>query len=92
MTGTASLTPRDHEILVALAQKVRLMNQRQLADHWWHCDLANTRRGMKRLVQQGFCEHHVVLARSLPPLDAPLITWRPGDPAPEFGDVTYWVR
>jgi hypothetical protein len=89
MTGTAALSTREREILLALAQKVRLFSQRMLADHWFHCDLANTRRGMKRLVQAGYCEHHTVIARSLPELHAPLITWKPGDEMPPCGEVAY---
>ena len=30
-----------------------------------------------------------VQARPVPPLEAPLVSWRPGDPAPEFGQVAY---
>lgn len=89
MTVLRRLSHREREILTALDQKVRLFGQRQLAEHWWHGDLANTRRGMQRLAQGGFCERLVVLARTLPPLDAPLVTWRPGDPAPDCGAVAY---
>jgi hypothetical protein len=68
------LTSRDAEIIQALVQKVRLFGLRQIAEHWWHGELANARR------------------RPVPPLDSPLVNWRPGEPAPDFGQVAYRCR
>ncbi len=83
------LTERDREILQALALKVRLFNQRQLAGQWWNGELANTRRRMKRLAQAGLLSRIIVPTRALPPLEGPLIHWKPGDPAPDLGSIAY---
>ena len=53
MSGTLHFTDRDRELLQALAQRVRLFSQRQVADHLWNGELANARRRLKRLQQAG---------------------------------------
>ncbi len=92
MNTPLHLTDRDREILMVLVQKVRLLGQRQIAEHWWHGDLANTRRRMRRLAEKRLAECHSVLARTIPPLNEPIIHWNPGDPTPEFGAVAYRCR
>lgn len=92
MKTTLHLTDRDQEILLALSRKVRLFSQRQLAEHWWNGDLANARRRMRRLEGQGLAECSKVLARSTPPLNAPILTWRPGDPDPDFASAAHRCR
>lgn len=89
MTIFLHLTVRDHEILRALAQKIRLFSQRQIADHWWPGHLPNARRRLKRLAGHDLVLRVTVQARSLPELQSPLVSWRPGEPAPEFGSVAY---
>jgi hypothetical protein len=83
------ITDRDRELLQALTQKVRLFGQRQVADHWWDGALPNARRRLKRLAALEFVERITVHARSLPMLDAPLVSWCPSDIAPDFGQVAY---
>lgn len=89
MTDPLHFTDRDRELLQALSQKVRLFSQRQLADDFWNGELANARRRLKRLEQAGLVTKVTVLARSLPSLDAPLVSWRPDEPAPDFGAIAY---
>lgn len=89
MNGTLHFTDRDRELLQALAQRVRLFSQRQVADHLWNGDLANARRRLKRLQQAGLITKVTVQARSLPPLDAPLFSWRPDDAEPDCGAIAY---
>jgi hypothetical protein len=84
-----SVTLRDQEIAQALVQKVRVFGQRQIADHWWEGQLPNARRRLKRLANQGLVTRLTVQARSLPVFEAPLVTWRPTDPDPDFGAVAY---
>jgi hypothetical protein len=86
---TFHLTNRDREISQALVQKVRIFGQRQVADHWWGGELANCRRRLKRLAQNGLLARITVQARSLPALESPLVSWQPGDAAPNFGQVAY---
>lgn len=69
--------------------KVRLFSQRQLVNQWWPGEVANSRRRLKRLAEQGLIDKTVVLARPTPVLESPLIRWNPGDAAPHFGQVAY---
>lgn len=89
MKRTLHLTVRDHEILQALVLKVRLFSQRQIVDHWWHGEPANGRRRLQRLATQHFIRRITVLARPTPLLESPLVSWRPGDSAPDFGSVAW---
>jgi hypothetical protein len=68
---------------------VRLFSQRQIAEHWWAGEFSNARRRMKRLAANGLAARITVQARSIPELRSPLITWRPGDPDPEYGRISY---
>jgi len=89
MHNTVHMTHRDQELLQALVEKVRLFSQRQIADHWWQGELPNARRRLKRLAQMGLLARMTVHARPVPPIESPLVTWQPGNPAPDFGQVAY---
>ncbi len=89
MSPLLHLQPRDRELLQALAQQVRLFSQRQIADHFWDGALPNARRRMKRLAERGLVSKITVQARTAPPLESPLASWRPGDSVPEFGQIAY---
>jgi hypothetical protein len=87
VSDTLHITGRDHEIAQALVQKVRLFSQRQIAEHWWNGELANTRRRLKRLAQRNLIFRMTVQARPIPSMDSPLATWRLGDPMPDVGQI-----
>ena len=89
MSNALHLTPRDRAIVQALVQKVRLFSQRQIVDHWWNGEQANSRRRLKRLADRNLLQRTIVQARPAPAFESPLITWRPGDAAPDFGKVAY---
>lgn len=89
MSGPFHFTERDRELLEALSWKVRLFSQRQVADHFWNGELANTRRRLKQLNQAGLVTKVTVQARTLPPLDTPLLSWRPDEATPNFGEIAY---
>ena len=89
MTDTLHVTDRDTEILLALVQKVRLLSQRQIAHHWWGGDLANTRRRLNRLAEKQLLARITVQARPVPVLESPLVSWRPGVPTPDYGQIAY---
>lgn len=91
-SNVLNLKPRDREILLALAQKVRLLSLRQLADHWWSGELANTRRRLRVLTHAGLVRRITVSARTLPPIEKPVVAWQPGQPAPPYGEVSYQLR
>ena len=86
---TLQLTDRDRELLQSLALKVRVFSQRQIADDFWDGSLPNARRRLKRLLDQELLLRVTVHARSLPLLESPLASWRPGDPEPDFGKLAY---
>jgi len=89
VNDTLHITNRDREILQALVQKVRLFSQRQIADHWFNGELVNARRRLGRLTQRDLIARLTVQARPAPAIEVPLVTWRPGQPDPEFGQVAY---
>lgn len=89
MSVPLQFTPRDNDMLRALVQMVRLFGQRQIADQWWNGELANARRRLKQLAKENLVARLSVQARAIPVLESPLVSWRPGDPAPDFGAVAY---
>jgi hypothetical protein len=82
------LTERDKQVLSALLLKVRLMSLKQLAGGWWGGETVNARRRLKLLTAGGLLQPLTVAARTLPPLDAPVIVWQPDDPVPDFSGVS----
>jgi hypothetical protein len=77
---------RQEHILRALANDVRVLSMRQVARTWW----ADTRWGrsraetaMKELESGGWLRIHRSLARPVRELNGPLMSWRPGDDAPD---------
>ena len=89
MSDALHLTPRDRAIVQALVQKVRLFSQRQIVDHWWNGELANSRRRLKRLADRNLLQRTFAMARPAPVFESPLVTWKPGDAAPDFGKISY---
>lgn len=85
MAAAESLRQRDCELLTGLALKVRLISLRQLACHFWRGEIANARRRARQLIDAGFLASVTVLARPLPIIREPVITWKPGDREPYFG-------
>ena len=92
MAATVSLQTRDHELLLGLVQKVRLFALRQIADHWWDDEIANARRRLKTLAAAALVQRMTVAARTLPPIDAPLAVWQPGQAPPDFGRLSYQLQ
>jgi len=92
MTVKLALTARDEELLEALVEKVRLFSQRQIAEHWWDGETANTRRRLKTLERAGLIKRLIVPARTLPPLETPIVLWQPEQPPPDCGQVAYRLQ
>jgi hypothetical protein len=86
------MTNRDREILQALTLFVRLFSQAQIADCWFEGDKANARRRLRQLTGRDLVNRVTVRARTLPPLERPVITWRPGDADPNFSQAAYALR
>lgn len=84
-----NVRPREQEILTALALKVRLFSQRQIADHWFAGDMPNARRRLSRLAQQGLVTRQLLPVQTIPPLTVPLVAWTPTQADPDFGSVAH---
>ena len=87
-----TLKRRDHELLQALAHKVRLFSLRQIAEHWWSDEIANARRRLRTLARAQLVLPITVAARTLPPIEAPFVVWKPGQPVPDFGRIAYQLQ
>lgn len=81
------MTDRDRDILRALTISVRLFSQGQIAEFWFEGDKANARRRLRQLVDGDLAARITVRAKPLPPMETPVITWRPGDPVPNVGQA-----
>lgn len=89
------LVSRDDEILRTLSLKVRLLSLAQVAAAWWEPTEAgrlNARRRLTKLVGDGLVTRLRVQARPLPPLVAPALRWKPGDPTPDIGAVAWCLQ
>lgn len=80
----------EREIVEALAGKVRAFSVEQIERTWWTESRAGRRQAkdsIRRLERAGWLEVRRVIARAVLPLAAPILCWRPGEPAPEFLDI-----
>ncbi|MBK8913001.1 MAG: hypothetical protein IPM64_00110 [Phycisphaerales bacterium] len=89
------MTERDQEILEILTRRVRVLSLSQVAATWWPQtpngqDLAKAR--LKELERLGLIRQLYLLARPEPPLNSPIVTWKPGAIEPSFGAVAYQLR
>lgn len=87
------LTLRDLEILHALTHCVRLFSLQQVSVSWWKFATKNStalRDRIRILAECGWVRRGTVFARPLPPIERPLFTWRPREPAPKF-DAIAWI-
>lgn len=95
LTPTSELTSRDRRILEILALRVRVLSVAQLARTFWSDAEHPHQAAIRRLVTLeagGWIERLVILAHPEIELAAPVITWRPGEPLPEFGRVAYQLK
>ncbi len=92
MSGLPQFNDRDLTVLRALSLQVRLFGQRQLAERLWCGDIANARRRLRRFVEQGLVQRCVVMARPLPELLRPILTWQPGQPDPDPGATAFQLQ
>ena len=89
------LEPRDTQILLALALKVRLLSLAQIAEVWWNpTDTGRTvaRRRLVKLSDSGFLKRLRIHARPLPELTTAVLAWDPGQPAPNHGAVAWQLQ
>lgn len=89
---TIRLNDRDEQITGCLAVNVRLFSRKQISRHWFSGDNANARRRLDQLASHNLMQQVSVRARSLPPMETPIVNWRPGEPAPDFGKASHQCR
>ncbi len=90
-----TLTRRDLEILDALSLRVRLISLGMLADYWWprvSTPLRTAAARMAALQRAGLIERKRVVVRPLPMLAMPVASWRQGERAPDFAEVSQELR
>lgn len=95
MERRIALTVRDNELLQALSLRLRCLSVVQIAAHWWATNsdaIGNARRRLRLLEVCGFLTIQSVLARELPHLEAPVLTWSPGDATPDFAPIAYHLK
>lgn len=88
-------TERDHEVLDALAFKVRMLSLDQVARAWWGSATDARRLARRRLAKLedvGLVERREVLSRPLLELREPVSTWQPGDAEPDHGAISWKLR
>lgn len=87
-----TLRQRDLVVLEALALRVRVLGQRQAADAFWFGHVANTRRRLQQLVDEGLLDRSIVPAQPLPEIIQPIVRWQPGQPTPDANHVSFQLQ
>ncbi|MHC4880386.1 MAG: hypothetical protein ACYTGL_28385 [Planctomycetota bacterium] len=87
-------TPRDLDIVEALARRVRLLTDQQIQSIWWTepCSLPVVRRRLWRLQSSGLIERTTINAQPVRTNIAPLAEWSPGATAPDPQSVSDLAR
>ena len=75
-------------LLLALTQGVRFLSEAQIARLWNRPD-TSPGRILERLHHQGLLNRHRLALHPELRLEAPLLTWRPSAPVPDFGRAAY---
>lgn len=89
------LTVRDLQIVRTLSLKVRIFSLPQLASAWWRPTKAgqdNARRRLRVVCEAGLLQCTQVMARPLPAIETPVVTWTPGEPEPDFGSASWLLQ
>ena len=79
-------------LLEALALRVRLVEQRQVAEALWASHLANARRRLRRLVCEGMITREILPAMPLPELNEPVVRWQPGQATPHSDAISFQLQ
>ena len=89
------LTPRDRQVLDALCNRVRVLSLSQIASAWWigvRDAEGGAARRLSKLAEVDLVRRWSVLARPLPAIDGPELSWRPGDAEPDYGAVAWALQ
>ena len=89
------MTPRERELVSALALKIRLLSFDEILRSWWPASKSattNARRRLTELVNDGLLVRERAHARPRLPLEAPIFRWKPGEAAPDYGKLSWTVK
>ena len=89
------LADRDLDILRTLSLHVRLLSLKQVASAWWSeapSALSAARRRLALLVKSCYLRRLRFPLQPVPPLPAPVFTWRPLLPAPDYGALAWKLQ
>ncbi len=89
------MTPREQELVSALALKIRMLSFDEILRSWWPASRSattNARRRLAELVHDGLLVRERALARPRLPLEEPIFRWKPGEAAPDFGKLSWTVK
>ena len=85
-------TERDRDVLETLNHHVRLLTLIQIVAAWWSrspAALKNAAKRLRALTDAGLIHRQRILARPLLPLSVPEASWKPGQPRPAFGELSW---
>jgi hypothetical protein len=90
-----ALTARDARIFELLTRRVLLATAKQLARGYWppsDSAASSARERLRVLVRIGLLEMFAVRAHPELSLDQPVWSWKPGEPLPPCGSLSYRLR
>jgi len=85
------MTSWEREILVVLANHLRILSLAQLARTWWfgqEWGSRSARQSARALTKDGWLKTHQVLSRPVTPLAQPLVFWMRGNESPDFEELS----
>lgn len=89
------LTPRDRQLLETLTLRVRVISVAQAARTFWGNTAApeeNASRRISSLERAGYVARFVLVCHPELGLESPTVTWKPGEPPPDFAAASYRLK
>ena len=89
------MTSWEKEILVVLANHVRMLSLPQVARTWWtenRRGLRRARESAQRLAEEGWLDSYRVFSRPVAPLSEPLVVWTVSQRPPDFPQLSAWLH
>jgi hypothetical protein len=89
------MTSWERELLVVLANYVRMLSLSQAARIWWTADrrgLRRARESVGRLAAGGWLDSYQVFSRPVAPLSKPAAIWTINQRLPDFPKLSAWLH
>lgn len=87
------MTTKDRELLDALVHRIRVLSLPQVARTWWPAGRQNeAHRRLQVLSKAGLVHLFRALSHPEIPMCRPAVSWRPNEPPPNFGAVSYRLK